>query len=85
MLCAATLVMSLGALKVSQRTQLVRVGYELSEATQTLRVLSEENRRLRLEKSMLSHPERIERFARERGLRSPAPGQLRVLPGEAVP
>ncbi len=83
MLCGSALVIALGALKVTQRNHLVRVGYELSEAAQRLKKLGEENRRLRLEKSVLSHPARIERLARARGMRPPEPGQVRVISGSA--
>jgi cell division protein FtsL len=77
-LVAAALI-ALGTLRVNRQHQLVRLGYELSEATAELRQKREENRRLRLELSVLTAPERIERLAEDMGLRPPAAGQVRAL------
>lgn len=75
-LCAAALLI-VGVHQVHRRHQVVRLGYELSEATARLRVLEEEKRRLSLEASVLTNPARIERLARGLGLERPAPGQTR--------
>jgi len=79
MIFASGIVILLGVVKVHQRHNVVSVGYELSEAASELHKLREENRRLRLEKSVLTHPARIERLARARGMRLPEPEQLRIL------
>jgi cell division protein FtsL len=64
---------------VAQRRQLVGLGYELSAATAELRRLDEEARRLRLEKSVLTSPARIERMAAGLGMVRPALDQVRVV------
>ena len=58
---------------------MIRLGYTLSEETTELRKLEEENRRLRLERSMLRHPDRIERYAQHIGMTRPDPSQIRVI------
>ena len=49
-----------------------------------LRRLEEENRRLRLERSMLRHPDRIERYAQHLGMIRPDPRQIRVVAPSAT-
>ncbi|HLU67650.1 MAG TPA: cell division protein FtsL [Kofleriaceae bacterium] len=80
----AILLTGLGVHRVAHRREVVRLGYELSAATAELRRLQEEHRRLRLETSVLTHPDRIERLAQRLGLRRPAPEQIRVVGGGAV-
>jgi cell division protein FtsL len=58
----------------------IRLGYELSRERAELQALQEQNRRLLLERSMLRHPDRIERFAESLGMTHPDPGQIRVVP-----
>jgi cell division protein FtsL len=76
MIVAAALA-ALGALRVRSQHELLRLGYELTEATAELREKREENRRLRLELSVLTAPDRIERLAEGMGLTPPEPGQIR--------
>ncbi len=65
---------------VSLRTRIVRAGYDIGERMREVRVLEEEGRKLRVERSLLRSPERIERVARERlGMVTPAPDQIRVV------
>jgi cell division protein FtsL len=75
----AVLATGLGLRHVGQRREVVRLGYELSTATVELRRLDEEARRLRLEKSVLTSPDRIEHLATELGLVQPVPDQIRVV------
>jgi cell division protein FtsL len=77
-MCAVMLAL-LGVRHVAGRQEVVRLGYELTEATAELRDRMEENRRLRLEKSVLTSPERIERLARSMGMVSPGPDQVRIV------
>jgi cell division protein FtsL len=64
---------------VSLRLGVIRLGYEISERTQTRRELEEEHRRLSVELSMLRSPERIERLAGAKlGMRRPDAGEIRV-------
>ena len=73
------LVTALGLRQVSHRREVVRLGYELSAVTAELRRLDEQARRLRLEKSVLTSPQRIEHLAAGLGMVRPAPEQIRVV------
>ena len=65
---------------VSLRYRVIRAGYELSERGTELRTLEQQNRKLRLELSLLRSPERIERLARDKlGLVRPDPEHIRVV------
>ena len=75
----AALVMLLGIAHVNRRQEIVRTGYDLSRATEELARLQEENRRLRLEKSALTNPERVRRLAQALGMSRPGPTQIRVV------
>jgi cell division protein FtsL len=76
----ALVIIALAAGHVHRRREAIRLGYQLSEATAELRRAEETNRKLRLERSVLTNPERIRRLAEERGLRQPSAGQVRVVP-----
>jgi cell division protein FtsL len=80
----AALITTLGVRHVAHRRDVVRLGYQLSSATAELRRLEEDNRRLRLETSVLTHPARIERLAGSLGLIRPAPEQIRVVRSAAL-
>jgi cell division protein FtsL len=77
----AALITALGLRQVAHRREVVRLGYELSSATAELRRLDEQARRLRLEKSVLTSPARIERLATGLGMVRPTPEQIRVVWG----
>tara|TARA_R110002096_G_scaffold16898_1_gene57578 strand:+ start:20499 stop:20801 length:303 start_codon:yes stop_codon:yes gene_type:complete len=78
----ATALLAIGLHRVHQRHQVVRVGYELSEARGELRKLDEERNRLSLEESVLTSPGRIERIAASLGMVRPTPNQLRIIPSK---
>ena len=75
----AALVTALGLRQVAHRREVVRLGYALSSVTAELRRLDEQARRLRLEKSVLTTPARIERLAESLGMVRPSPEQIRVV------
>ncbi len=52
-------------LYVRQRMEYTRVSYRLEELTRQQRHLQEENRKLRVERSFLRAPDRVERIARD--------------------
>jgi len=79
MLILAAVATALGVGHVARRQSVIRLGYELSDAVTELRRLEEENRRLRLERSVLTNPARIERLAFAMGMARPVPGQIRVV------
>jgi cell division protein FtsL len=77
---AFLLVVGVATAQVSLRYRAIRAGYELGERMDELRALDEQNRKLRLELSLLRSPERIERLARDKlGLVRPEPGHIRVV------
>ncbi|HUS63248.1 MAG TPA: cell division protein FtsL [Kofleriaceae bacterium] len=80
----AVLSTAIGLRHVADRRDVVRVGYALSSATAELRRLEEDNRRLRLERSVLTSPARIERLAVGLGMARPGPEQIRVVREGAV-
>lgn len=70
---------AIGSRRIARQNQRVRLGYELTEARRELRDIEEENRRLRLEYSVLNSPERIKTLAAALGMRRPEPAQIRVV------
>lgn len=82
LLLVAAAVLALALTHVARRHEIVRLGYELSEATDELRAAQREHRRLKVERSLLRHPDRIERLARGLGMTRPEPGQIRVVHGD---
>jgi len=79
MLIVAGLVTALGVGHVARRQQVIRLSYQLTDAVTELRRLEEEDRRLRLERSVLTNPARIERLALAMGMTPPGSGQVRVV------
>ncbi len=75
----ATVIVLLGIAHVARRQEVIQLGYDLSKATEALTEEQEENRRLRLEKSILTNPERIRRLAAQLGMTPPGPEQIRVV------
>jgi cell division protein FtsL len=78
-LIMAAIVMAIGVFHVSRRKQIVSIGYRLSDAREQVRHLREENRKLRLESSVLTNPARIERLAGALGMQRATPNQIRVV------
>lgn len=79
MAALALVAVLLGVAHVARHQQVIQLGYRLARATQKLADNQEENRRLRLEKSILTNPERIRRLAESLGMSQPGPEQIRVI------
>jgi cell division protein FtsL len=79
MMMLAAVAIALGVGHVSRRQEVIKVGYELGRAMSELTAQQEENRRLRLERSVLTNPERIRTLAETRGMQQPTQGQVRVV------
>lgn len=75
----AMLLMLLGIAHVARQKQIITIGYQLSKATEELSRNQEANRRLRMEKSALTSPERIQALAKGLGMKQPGPEQIRVV------
>jgi cell division protein FtsL len=78
-LIVAVIILAIALFHVSRRKDILRLGYRLGDARKELKLLREDNRRLRVEQSVLTNPERIERLARSLGMIRPLPGQIRVV------
>ena len=83
-IAAAVLAGFVAVSEVKHHHRLVKLSYDLSEATGELREAEEENRRLRLERSLLLAPERIERLAGELGMIRPEPAQIRRISSQVA-
>ncbi|HUH04922.1 MAG TPA: cell division protein FtsL [Kofleriaceae bacterium] len=79
MMMLTAVAIALGVGHVSRRQEVIKVGYELGRAMSDLRAQQEENRRLRLERSVLTNPERIRKLAEARGMQQLTQGQVRVV------
>jgi cell division protein FtsL len=78
---AAVGLIAIGSRKISSEHQRIRLGYQLTKARSELRSVQEENRRLRLEYSVLVSPERIRPLATALGMRVAGPSEIRVVDG----
>lgn len=70
---------------VGRRHEVLRYGYQLSRASQRVAVLRESNRKLDIELSMLSTPERIRGLATQLGMIPVPPDRIRVVPRTPIP
>ena len=64
----ATLCTVLALQRVHSRHQLVSLGYDLSKASEQVRVLREARRKLEVERATLANPERVRALATELGM-----------------
>jgi cell division protein FtsL len=85
MAIVAIVLMSLGVAHVARQQEVIRLGYDLAKATEALTRAREENRRLRLEKSTLTSPERIQRLAESLGMRQAEHEQIRMAAPPRAP
>ena len=74
------LVTGLGVQRVRARHEVIRLGYQLSKATEDVRQLREARRQLELERATLTNPERIRALAAAMGMLPVPPDQIRVVP-----
>ncbi|MEM1022364.1 MAG: cell division protein FtsL [Myxococcota bacterium] len=70
-LAIAAPLVAVGLFHAWTHVQTLRLGYELSDAVEKREVLEEQNRALRMERSTLRAPERLERLGREMKLAPP--------------
>jgi cell division protein FtsL len=79
LLMVSVAALALGIADAAERHEAIRLGYELARATGERQALQEENRRLRVERSLLRNPGRIEHQARLLGMARPEPHRIRVV------
>jgi cell division protein FtsL len=82
MVMVAALATAIAVGHVSRRHDVVRLGYQLSQATERLHELEEEHRQLVLETATLTDPARIRPLAMKLGMAPPAPSQVRAIPAQ---
>ena len=68
-----------GAIRVSNRHDVLRFGYDLSRRAEQVRALRETKARLELEHAMLAAPDRIRKLATQLGMTTVAPDRVRVV------
>ena len=71
-----TLLFALTMVYVWQHFSAIEVGYNVEAQKQSVELLREQNRQLRLSEAQLSDPGRIDQIARQLGLNTPLPGQV---------
>ncbi len=80
LIAAAIALGGLGIMRVGRRHEVVKLGAALSQKTDELRKLSDENRALELERSQLADPRRIRALAAALGMVSVPPDSIRIVP-----
>jgi cell division protein FtsL len=80
MVLAAAVVTSVGVARVAHRHQVVKLGFELADASEQLHALQDRNHELLLRRSMLTEPGRIRALASALGMELAAPDAIRVVP-----
>ena len=79
MVVACLITMALGVGHVFVRHEVIRLAYELSQASDELQKSREEHHRLLLEKAVLTAPDRIETLSARLGMAQPTEDQIRVV------
>jgi cell division protein FtsL len=85
MVVIAALITALAVQRVRARHEIVRLGYQLTRATEEVRHERELRRRLELERATLTNPARLRALATELGMVPVSPDRIRVIPTPAVP
>ncbi|MBF0107484.1 MAG: cell division protein FtsL [Deltaproteobacteria bacterium] len=78
LLLLGAFIVALSLFYIWSRIQIVQIGYELNDYTAEQQVLLNENKKLKMELSLMSSPQRIEKFAIEK-LQMKAPGKDRII------
>ena len=69
-----------GLAHVRLRLEVIRLGYSITESSEERRRLEEENRKYKLERSLLRGPARIEKLAKEKlHMDRPEPSRIRTV------
>ena len=79
MIVIAGLVTTLAIAQIARRHDVVRAGFELSDATTKLEELRARHRDLEVERAMLTDPARLRDLATQLGMVPARPDQIRVV------
>ena len=77
---AAAVLTAVGVIRVGRQHEVLRLGFELSRASDQLSRLHEARRELELELATLTAPDRIRRLATQLGMTPVSPDRIRVVP-----
>ena len=80
----AALVAAVCVRRVHEKRKLIELGYQLTSSEREVQRLEEEHRRLRLEVSVLTNPQRLRRLAQSLGMKKPAPDDVIVVDVDAA-
>ena len=83
MVLVACVITAIGVIRVSRQHEVLQLGLQLSRESEHVRQLEEVRRRLELERSTLTAPDRIRRLATALGMTPVAPDKIRII--EAPP
>jgi cell division protein FtsL len=72
---------ALGIVRVARQHEVLRLGYQLSRESESVRELREVRRRLELEHATLTSPDRIRHLATLLGMTPVPPDSIRVVDG----
>lgn len=76
---AAALLTTIGVIRVTRQHEVLRLGFELSRATELTSKLHEAERQLELERATLTAPDRIRRLALQLGMVPISPDRIRIV------
>ena len=75
----ATLMTTIGVIRVARQHEVLRLGFELSRMSEQLGRMQEARRALELELATLTAPDRIRRLATQLGMTPVSPDKIRIL------
>lgn len=76
---AALALTGIGVIRVTRQHEVLRLGLQLSKASEHVRKLREVRRQLELEHATLTAPDRIRRLATQLGMAPVPPDRIRVV------
>ena len=79
LIAAASLLTAIGVIRVARQHEVLRLGFELSRASDQLGRMHEAGRQLELELATLAAPDRIRRLATQLGMTPVSPDRIRII------
>ncbi|MCX5745074.1 MAG: cell division protein FtsL, partial [Proteobacteria bacterium] len=79
MVAIAIVITFAAVVRVTRQHEVLRLGAELSRASEKMRALREQNRELSLARATLTAPDRIRRLGTQLGMTTVAPDRIRVV------
>jgi cell division protein FtsL len=76
---AAALLTTIGVIRVARQHEVLRLGFELSRASDQVGRMHEASRQLELELATLAAPDRIRRLATQLGMMPVSPDRIRII------